>query len=295
MPQGSAASRPSATVATCDAGLTQALFLCGEQIRLLDLQRKPGKAGGRLVAAAGAGALPDIETEMVMIAARGQERGAVARARRIEAEGFAVKAVGLGEIADAQMHVPDPQAVGRLGIVADLGIGERDEVVDIELVGGHRHRAVAPLPERGIAVGIDLDAVTFGVVEIDGLADAVIGKARQRHAMDRGIDQPARQILARRHQERGVIEPGRVAGFVRGVGPRLEHQQFHAARAEHCACGGALHHGKPEHVAVIVRHGIELADPDRHHADPHRRAVGEGRPAATAALLGTRRRRSGRR
>ena len=52
-----------------DNGLTQALFLGREQIRFLDLQRKPGKAGGRIVAAAGTGALPDVETEMVMVAA----------------------------------------------------------------------------------------------------------------------------------------------------------------------------------------------------------------------------------
>ena len=92
-----------------------------------------------------------------------------------------------------------------------------------------------------------------------------------------------------------MIEPGRIAGFVRGVRARLERQQLDPAGAEHGAGGGAFHHGKPEHVAVIVRHDIELADPDRHHADPHRRAVGEGRPSAAAALLGARRGRSGRR
>ena len=44
-----------------DAGPTQALFLGCENIRLPDLQREPGQAGGRLVARAGAGALPDVE------------------------------------------------------------------------------------------------------------------------------------------------------------------------------------------------------------------------------------------
>ena len=69
MPQGSTASSPFAHRRDLDAGLPQALFLRRENIRLLDLQRKPAKAGGRIVAAAGARALPDVEREMVMIAA----------------------------------------------------------------------------------------------------------------------------------------------------------------------------------------------------------------------------------
>jgi hypothetical protein len=169
-------------------------------------------------------------------------------------------------------------------VVADACIGQRDQIVDIELIGRHRHRAVAPLPERGIAIGIDLDAVAFGIVEIDGLADAVIGKARQRHALDRSMDQPARQILARRHQERGVIEAGRIAGFARSVRTRLQHHQLHPACAEHNARGHAFHYGKAEHVPIEIRHGIEIANADRDHADPHWRAVRKGRPTAATAL-----------
>ena len=139
-------------------------------------------------------------------------------------------------------------------IVADARIGQRHQIVDIKLVGRHRHRAIAPFPQRRIAIGIDLDAVAFGIVEIDGFADEMIGKARQRHAMDCRIDQPARQILARRHQERRVIKPGRGAGFARCVWVRFEHQEPDAAGAEHRTRGRALHHGKPEHVAVVIRH-----------------------------------------
>src|SRR5205823_11055331 len=124
--------------------------------------RKPGKAGGRIVATAGAGALPDVETEVVMIAAGGEERSATAAARRVESERLAIKTFRPGEIPNAQMNMPDPQAFRRSSVVADARIGERDEIVDIELIGAHRHRAGAPLPERGIAIGIDLDTVTLG-------------------------------------------------------------------------------------------------------------------------------------
>ena len=104
------------------------------------------------------------------------------------------------------------------------------------------------------------------------------------------MDQPAREILARRHQERGVIEPGRLAGFVRGLRVSLQHQQPHPARAEHRRGGGALHHGEAEYIAVEVGDGVQLADAHRHGADPHRRAVGEGRSRAAGISLGARRR-----
>ena len=57
-----------------------------------------------------------------------------------------IEAVGLCEIADAQMHVADAQSVGRLGVVADARIGQRQQTVDVELVGRHRDRAVVPFP-----------------------------------------------------------------------------------------------------------------------------------------------------
>ena len=43
-----------------------------------------------------------------------------------------------------------------------------------------------------------------------------------------------------------------------------------------------------EHVAVEVRDGIELTDPHRHRADPHRRTAGEGRASAVTVSLGAR-------
>src|SRR5439155_660474 len=71
--------------------LAQPLFHAREQVRLVDLKRKPGKAGGRIVATAGAGALPDVETEVVMIAAGGEERSATAAARRVKSQCLAIK------------------------------------------------------------------------------------------------------------------------------------------------------------------------------------------------------------
>ena len=223
-----------------------------------------------------------------MITPGGQERGAAPAPRRIEADAAVVETFCLAEIADTQMNVPDAQSIGGLRVVADTGIGERQQTVDVELVGGHRDRSGAPLPKRWIPIGIDLDAIAFGIVEIDGFADEVIGEARQGNAIDRHMDQPAREVLACRHQESGMKEAGRVAGFGGGLRMRFERKQPHAARAELRARCGALHHRQANHIAVEVCDWIEVADPQRHHADPHRRAAGKGRPAATGASLGAR-------
>ena len=70
-----------------------------------------------------------------------------------------------------------PENVQTRDLIADARVGEREQILDIELVGRHGHRSLGPSPQRWIAIGIDLDAVAFGIVEIDRFADQVIGKA----------------------------------------------------------------------------------------------------------------------
>jgi hypothetical protein len=97
VPQGSTVSMPSAS-ADLSPGLAQAFLLGCEHVRLLDFQGKPAKTRGCLVAAAGTGTLPDVDSKMMMIAAGRQERSTVPAPCWIEADGAAVEAVGLGEI-----------------------------------------------------------------------------------------------------------------------------------------------------------------------------------------------------
>src|SRR5262249_30546078 len=124
------------------AALAEALFLRGEQLLLLRHQREPGEPGRGVVALAGALALPDGHAEMMVIAARRQERGAVAVAGRVEANRAVIEAFGLREIANTQVHVANAQAVRRLGVVADARVGQRQQIWNVELVGGHLHAAL---------------------------------------------------------------------------------------------------------------------------------------------------------
>ena len=136
--------------------------------RLIDLQREPGETSGGIVAATGARALPDVETEMVMVAAGGQERCAIARASRIEAERAAVEGIGLGEIADPQMHMPDAQAVRRMGVVADSLYWSATQSSMSSWSVAIATEPSLHFPQRRIAIGIDLDAIAFGVIKING-------------------------------------------------------------------------------------------------------------------------------
>ena len=82
-----------------------------------------------------------------MIAAGGEERRTGAAARRVKSQCLAIKTFRPGEIADTQMNVPDPQAFGCPGVVADARIGERDEIVDIERDSG---QVIATIDAAGL-------------------------------------------------------------------------------------------------------------------------------------------------
>src|ERR1051325_11682312 len=69
------------------ARLPQAQRLGLQDFWRRDLQRKPRKAGGGVVALAGAGALPDVDPKVMVIAPRGQKRRAAPLAGRGEADG----------------------------------------------------------------------------------------------------------------------------------------------------------------------------------------------------------------
>src|SRR6266700_4113683 len=125
-------------------------------------------------------------------------------------------------------------------------------------------------------VAIDLDAVAFGIVEVERLAHRVVGSARERDLVARHVQDPAREIATRRHQERGVIESrvARVVGL--GLGPVLEVNEPHAAGAERAGVLGAIEDREPEHVAIEGGDPVEVAYPQAHRADMKRRAPGEG-------------------
>ena len=181
-----------------------------------------------------------------------------------------------GDVADAQMHVANAQSSG--SAVIGRRVRRAHQILEIELIRRHLDEIVLPAPFFRRPVGIDLDAIAFGVVEIDRLGHEMVGRARDRRAVRRHLQHPPRQIGARRHQEGGVVEPGSavVVRHVRRVVPRVRERPPRrppTARRR----SGALDHRQTEDIAIKGGDAIEIAHGEADRADMDRCAAGEGR------------------
>ena len=166
----------------------------------------------------------------------------MAAAGDLESECIAIERLGVRNVSHPQVNVADAQALGS----AWIGRGGRDftqDIVDIERIGDHLQFVANPLPAVRRPVEIDLHAVAFGIVEIERLAHPVVGSAGERHLVACHMQDPAREVGARRHQEGGVIEAGAAGVVGLGVGPVLEMNEGHAARTERRTILAAIEHG----------------------------------------------------
>src|SRR5262249_56041947 len=102
------------------------------------------------------------------------EGRAVAGGGDMEPERVAIEGLRARDIADAKMHVADAQPVRRTRI-GRAGRNFSQDTVDVERVGGDLQIAPGPFPSLRGAVVIDLDTVSFRVVEIECLAHRMVG------------------------------------------------------------------------------------------------------------------------
>ncbi len=245
-----------------------------EGVGVAGLERDPRQAGALRVAHAGTGAVPHIAGDVVMVAARRQERRAMATAGHVEAHRVAIERLGACHIADAQMHVADAEPVRR---ARERCVRRRlaQDVLDVERIGGDPQIAARPLPGFRRPVGIDLHPVALGIVEIERLAHRVVGGAGQRHPVARHMQDPAREIRPCRHQECRVIEAC-LARVVRlGGRVMLQMHERHAAGAQPGSIRAAVQHCEPEHVMIEGDEPVEVPDLEGDSADAQRRAAGE--------------------
>ncbi len=106
------------------------------------------------------------------------------------------------------MDMADAQSVGCTGISCGRRIDGADDGVDVERIGFLKDQLAVATPRLARSVGIDFDTVAFRIVEVNRFADVMIGGAADGHTILRRMQNPARQIRACRHQERGVIKAG---------------------------------------------------------------------------------------
>ena len=131
----------------------------------------------------------------MVIAAAGEEAGAGIMHHQVEAEQVAVEGFSCLRIADAQMDMAHPGALGHTGIGRLVGFAQ--QLVEIEPLGRHGDAAIGlARPFLPLAVAIDFDAVALGIGEIERLADEVVGGAFERDACHGGMPQPVGEIAS---------------------------------------------------------------------------------------------------
>ena len=170
------------------------------------------------------------------------------------------------------------------------GLGARivelaEQALDVERKR-RQARVDLALPDVARAVPVDLDPMAVGVVEVQRLADEVIGEAGERDPVARGVRQPAREVGPLLEQQREVIE-ARVAEGRRGVRLLDEHEQLALAGAERGPAGTGLEHAQPDRAAVERERALETGDRQVHRADRRqRRDLAVDRHGGRPRLLG---------
>jgi L-ascorbate metabolism protein UlaG (beta-lactamase superfamily) len=158
------------------------------------------------------GALPGIRTDVVVIAARTEEGRLRPELRhQAEPEQIAVERHRVVDVRHTQVGVSDDRAAGQPveglgGRVVELA----EEIIGVERQGGQEIGDEA-LPLLARPVGVDLDPVVVGILEVDGLADPVVGETGERYTVAGSVGEPAREARPLGHEKRDVEEPG-VAG-----------------------------------------------------------------------------------
>src|ERR671921_2561730 len=175
---------------------------------------------------------PDVEAEVVVVAASGHERGCAGHERHeLEAEHVAVEGEAALQIADVKVHVANYES--RRSLAAWLLTGDGgQQAVKIQAM---RAAGVLqwPGPQLPRAVGCQLDAVAIRVGQIDGLVRAVVGGALDGGLPLRKPQRRVRQLLAGGEKQRVVVE-ARVAPCPPRASLLVEDKQIFFAYPHRC-------------------------------------------------------------
>ena len=131
---------------------------------IIDFHREPIETRPLTVANARAIAVPDVDGDVVVIAAGGQESRSGAAARHIEAERAAIKRFRPGDVPDAEMDMADAQSFRRTGVYRGRRIDLANDRVDVERIGFLENQFTVAPPLLARPVGIDFDTVAFRVI-----------------------------------------------------------------------------------------------------------------------------------
>jgi len=125
---------------------------------------------------------------------------------QIETERLDVELLGIRQMRDVQMHVPDP----RVGRKTSPGVRVVAKLLEQGLNIQRRRTHLQPPADSGPftlrTISIHLDAVSVRIGQVEGLADAVIGEALHRR---RRVDETTKrlgQLESSRHEDGEVVK-----------------------------------------------------------------------------------------
>jgi hypothetical protein len=172
---------------------------------------------------------PRVHAEVVVVPARRhEERAGVSPHHLVEAESLVVEPLRLAEVAHVQVDVAHARA--RRHARPRLTARSRDDVVHVEGIRRHEQLPLPVPPLVARPVGVHLDAVAVGVMQVQRLAHEVVRRAGCHARVGEVRCEPS-QRRAVRQQQREVVEamlPARRDRRRAGLLPQL-HQ--HVRRA----------------------------------------------------------------
>src|SRR5260370_29307220 len=132
----------------------------------------------------------------------------------LHAKGF-VEGLRVVEFREVEVNVAQHRVAGEFWLRL---AGSAQQAFEVQVICADAQSAVWVPPLVPRAVGVNLDAVSFRIVEIKGLAHEMVGGAGQRESLFEGPPEEAAQLLLARQKDREVKETGRVAGPLLSAG-----------------------------------------------------------------------------
>src|SRR5579885_320039 len=145
-----------------------------------------------------------IEGDVMMVAVPGKKAEVAPVGGEAQTKQFVERLRGV-EIAHGKMHVAE---AGGLGKGVPLRPGGTGEFAQIERESSHGDVAAGPFPGSARAVGVNLDAVFFGIGEVKRFTDEMIGGADEIPAMAGSMAEEGAERGAVGQKNGKVIEAG---------------------------------------------------------------------------------------
>src|SRR5215203_1054030 len=197
-----------------------------------------------------------------------------------------VEGRGFLQVSHVQMHVTHCRACRHS--VPRRVASPRDDALDIKRIGCHHELPFDGLPHLSGTIGVDLDAESVWIVEIERLAHLVIRHA-DAHVLRREVREEPPERSALGQQDREVKQPEGASPGHRSRARDLvqcDQRRLRARCAERGGVGRGRDRAEPDHVRVVRQRPLQVRHLEPHATHPRR--VGQAESGGRDAERGRR-------